>query len=734
MAVFDLTASPYSAVGDGQTDNTGAITAWLADLAATGGIGIAPAGNYLYYGPSGTNGVMPGSGCVIMGAGQYQGPGSELIIVGISASSTPQITTNSPHGLRSTDQYVFIRNSTPNIDGQRQIDTIIDAYNFTITGPTTSTSGTAGYFFVPNYNATQVTGAVLTSAMTASQTNLPVTSTGGLVAGQTIVVEGECMYVHSVDSGTSATVVRGVNNTSVSGGPGAAHASGAQAYSYSGTRFLWKWHNITPDLGSQASCAWFLNGVSGVTLRDFTISSYGRSGTRAQTITDGVVTAGDQTGWALLCLNNCTNCLIDNVETATSGNLGMINQGTGGSGNVFRNTRCHDTIKDGLALAWDGPQYTTAFSPECFDNGDDAISVNALYLESDPSQPNPPRFVQIFGPRVHDGKIDSPTSATPAWAGNGIAIIAQHVSVHGGFVRTVCSNGVIVYDFWSTGGTAHNGINVTAHHLDFIGLDVSGTGRNLNLGTQGHGANVFGAREVRFDGCRFSDIMQHGARFYRWGKNIWFINNRLGSAGLGLSTRDGIGVLNESSSSGSGSTTAGAWDGITIIADTSNSDTGRLATFYGAFNEIDATNSSSGATPPQLATTTSSNPQLGFDYFYIEGNEFTACDHAAISIYGVPSGVMGVPVRFCNVVQVYRNRTANNNLGGYSGTSGPCYFLGEVYCQCTDNFDHDRNMFGIPANRPSGWSNVVVMAGTTVSPPSTSSTTSNVSVYGGATV
>ena len=587
-----------------------------------------------------------------------------------------------------------------------------------------TTGGTSGFCFAPNANATPVPGASLDAPITdGTTTSIGFTSTASLVAGQIVVIDGECMYIRAVTSGTTANVYRGVSGTAVAGssGPGSPHqVTEVEAAAYSGTRFVWGWDNSQANKAQQANCAWFLDGITGATLRDFTISSHGRSATAAW-----LTGAHPPTAWALLCLNNCTNCLIDNVEAVTSGNLGMINQGHPSSSNTFRNVRCHDTIKDGLALAWDGAQRVTAFSPECFDNGDDAISINALVAAV------PPMWVDVFGPRVHDGKIDR--TGNGSWFGNGIAAIAQHVNVYGGFVDTVCSNGVIIYDYLSTGGSL-GGINVTAHDINFIGLDICRTGGNLNSGSQGHGAHVFGAREIRFDGCRFSQIMQHGARFDHWGKNIWFVNNRMGSAGtvtptegIGLNP-DGIGVQNQSTGSGVGGGNAGAWDGLTIVSGSTLTNDASLATFYTAFNEASGTNSD-GTTPPQTAAAPPSGTTalLGFDCFYIEGDEFTACDHAAISIYGEST-------RHCNIIQVRRNRTANNNLGNYTIVNnppsevGPCYFLADMYCQYTDNWDHDGNMFGIPAptSPPGLWTNPVASYGVTIP-----TGTKNVGVWSG---
>ena len=70
--VFVLTDAPFNAVGDGGvTNNLTNVGPWLDAIAAKGGVGFAPQGDYWFWGDPG--GVMPGSGSVIVGGGAVPG-------------------------------------------------------------------------------------------------------------------------------------------------------------------------------------------------------------------------------------------------------------------------------------------------------------------------------------------------------------------------------------------------------------------------------------------------------------------------------------------------------------------------------------------------------------------------------------------------------------------------------------------------------------------------------------
>ena len=100
LPIFNLT--DHGAVGDGATDNTPHINAWLQAIANAGGVGFVPEGNF-WHGTGSTGGFVLPSGISIFGAGPYQGPGDELIITGNTNTNPTILTTNSAHGLATGD-------------------------------------------------------------------------------------------------------------------------------------------------------------------------------------------------------------------------------------------------------------------------------------------------------------------------------------------------------------------------------------------------------------------------------------------------------------------------------------------------------------------------------------------------------------------------------------------------------------------------------------------------------
>ena len=391
-----------------------------------------------------------------------------------------------PHGL-SNGQSVFITlyaGGGTTIDGERIVTTIGQtATSFTI--PVDTTGGTSGSAVLWVPRAANLTGAYLTAGIPDATTNtMSLNSLANIVPGQMLLVDGEAMYVSSVSP--SFVVTRGANRTLATPHPDYPTA----VFAYSGSQLSWAWNNLAVAQAQSrpAGSAWFMSGISGVTLRDLTITSHGRTGTHSSA-TPG---PSDQTGWALVDILNCQDVLLDNVEAMTSGNLGIINEGTGSSGVHFRNVRVHDTIKDGLAAAWDGASVADCINCEVWDAGDDGISVNAVYLppippSETPPPPNPPQRVTLQGCRVHDSKSGL------AWVGSGIGIIAQFVTVTACEIYNVNTDGIVIYDWFTTNPQ----IATTAHHINLTNNIIRGTG---NGGQFGNGILALGCRELLIRG------------------------------------------------------------------------------------------------------------------------------------------------------------------------------------------------------------------------------------------
>lgn len=722
--IFNL-ASGFGAVGDGVTDNTTAIQAWLNVVAAAGGVGIAPEGNWWHANP-----VYPGSGSVIMGGGQYRGPGPEVIALAASITTggnNPTITANSPHGFNVGDVVMVSGfNGTGTVNGAWTVlATTTTTYqigalngitpNCTVVGSTamrafslgssviaiasTTTSGnpvtvttssphglTAGQqIYVVGFsgsaalNGLQTVATILTAttftvavSVTVSGTGnfwvgraarftgnlsgvvpgfgaIPMQTTVGLAVGQIILIDGEAMYINAIN-GLNLTCSRGVNGTTAA----TTHSNNTPVFAWSGTQFNVNWANLAGQ-AVQGASGWYLGGVSGVTIRDLTLTSHGRTATSLTT----------QTAWALLDISNSTDILILNVEGRTSGCLGFINEGLQSRRVRFQACTVHDTIKDGIAN-WDGCADAEANACEVYDNGDDGFSINAMNVGRAIQNDNPPQRVNLIGCHSHDSK----TGASWAGGGDGMGIIAQFVNIIGCVIRNVNNDGIVIYDFDSTSPA----LNVTAHHINIVDTIISGTGLGGSASNTGAGIYALGCRDLLVQKCRFSNIGGHGIIAFNAGgssgyaRNHRIVQNIFSSAGGNAAAFDGIGTF----------AAAGGYRAIFYVV------TGPKAVFATdrfavAFGEL--VNDSAAGTD---------STHYRMDGILIDGNVISDVDFRAIDIQGLTG-------YHANSVQILRNVTRGNNHGNYAN-------LFDINAQFIDNFDHGAagsfNLLG-PANAAS---------------------------------